>query len=596
MGTKRAAHRSQPEISLQQNRMPLNRPDRFRLIRPTSLGRLFILLCLICLAPYASSSHASPYLPFLGVDPLYKTGRHQSVVQLVARDLDQSVVSSYNIVISNKLRNSQQQLTKQQTNFSHLALDTRTDQLYIGATNYLLKFDSNLRLLAKFKTGPVEDSPQCSPTDCFSIDSKEIKPTNNFNKLLLVEPVQRQLIACGSVKQGACYELPLDEDEQTARPRSSKLANDFVLSETSLIKVPVAANDENSSSIAFIGPANYGHEKARAMYVAVTNTKLGNYRELVPALSARSIASADPFRIIESSFTDTARVDISSHLRDYYLVHYVYGFHHHDQIYFAQVQKRSHLRTQEELGYHTRLSRICASDAGFQSYTEITLECQVTGESRTINYNVLRAATLAKVGSNLADGLGLRSKAMNSAGNEVLLGAFSLAKDHSSRHGDHSAICAFSMSDIERRFKENIHLCYNGSIRSRNMDYIAGSVNDCPEPGVSRFFFCFFFFLVRSSYQTIAVEKFKCLESKTMEIINFNCALNGAVKYEVPVALNEPVFSRLNSAVYEQCCLSSALGKEPQCELHADSGQPVCGRFVGATRSFCAVLEELFKL
>lgn len=420
----------------------------------------------------------------MSVEPFYKANRQQSPQAVRENYLDHSVVSSYNILISNKLRNSQQQLTKQQTNFSHLALDARTDQLYIGATNYLLKFDANLRLLAKFKTGPVDDSPQCSPTDCFSIDSKEIRPTNNFNKLLLVEPVQRQLIACGSVKQGACYELPLDEEDNATSRRASK-SNDFILSEASLIKVPVAANDENSSSIAFIGPANYGHEKARAMYVAVTNTKLGNYRELVPAVSARSVSGADPFRIIESSFTDTARVDISSHLRDYYLVHYIYGFHHHDQIYFAQVQKRSHLRTQEELGYHTRLSRICASDAGFQSYTEITLECQAETNGRTINYNVLQAATLAKVGTNLADGLGLRAKAMNAGSNEVLLGAFSLAKDHSSRHGDHSAVCAFSMSDIERRFKENIHLCYNGSVRSRNMDYIAGSVNDCPEPGVS---------------------------------------------------------------------------------------------------------------
>lgn len=488
MGTNRADHNGSHCQSNRNHQCGMNRPNRFG-YRPTPLSRLLVLLCLVCLAHGSTSPY---HLPYLGVDQYYRNGRPQSSQPVASSSrenyLDQSVVSSYNILISNKLRNSQQQLTKQQTNFSHLALDARTDQLYIGATNYLLKFDSNLRLLAKFRTGPVEDSPQCSPTDCFSIDSKEIKPTNNFNKLLLVEPVQRQLIACGSVKQGACYELPLDEEdtESSNRQRTSK-SNDFILSETSLIKVPVAANDENSSSIAFIGPANYGHEKARAMYVAVTNTKLGNYRELVPAVSARSISSQDPFRIIESSFTDTARVDISSHLRDYYLVHYVYGFHHHDQIYFAQVQKRSHLRTQEELGYHTRLSRICASDAGFQSYTEITLECHVESEGRTINYNVLRAATLAKVGTNLADGLGLRSKSMNSGSNgyEVLLGAFSLARDHSSRHGDHSAICAFSMSDVERRFKENIHLCYNGSVRSRNMDYIAGSVNDCPEPGVS---------------------------------------------------------------------------------------------------------------
>lgn len=479
-------HLNQPN-QINENRL-IWRFNQLWLIPPLLSFLLFInLFCTI-----KASYHQPFYLPY--VDQIYKnsnlnSNRYQTS-SLKDNHQDQSIVSSYNILINNKLRNSQQQLTKQQTNFTHLVLDPRTDRLFIGATNYLLKFDSNLRLIQKTKTGPVDDSPQCSPTDCFSIDSKEIKPLNNFNKILLLDSVQRQLIVCGSVKQGACYELSLDDDNIDQQTFNNRQSPDLILNEANLIKVPVAANDENSSSVAFIGPANYGQEQSRVMYVAVTNTKLGNYRELVPAISARSI-NQDPFRIIESSFTDSARVDISSHLRDYYLVHYIYGFHYHDQIYFAQVQKRSHLRTQEELGYHTRLSRICASDAGFQSYTEITLECILDGEGKTINYNVLRAATIAKVGTNLADGLGLKSKStsMNSGSNgyEVLLGVFSLAKDHSSRFGDQSAVCAFSMADIERRFKENIHRCYNGSIRSRDMSYIAGSINDCPEPGVSTF-------------------------------------------------------------------------------------------------------------
>lgn len=426
-------------------------------------GREYWWLIIICLIriEVASSTYQQHHLPY--------KARDSSIH-------DQAIVSSYNILINNKLRNSQHQLTKQQTNFTHLVLDTKTDQLFIGATNYLLKFDSNLRLLQKHRTGPVDDSPQCSPTDCFSIDSKEIKPTNNFNKILLLDTVQRQLILCGSVKQGACYQLSLLENDQQSK--------DLDLSDSSsLIRVPVAANDENSTSIAFIGPANYGasNEKSRVLYVAVTNTKLGQYRELVPAISARSLGQQDTFRIIESSFTDSARVDISSHLRDYYLVHYIYGFNYHDQIYFAQVQKRSHLRTQEEQGWHTRLSRICASDAGFQSYTEITLECQYGGHRQeVVNYNVLRSATLAKIGSDLADGLGLKSKSIGGY-YEVLLGVFTQSKDHhqhSKNHNHHyqSAVCAFSMSEIEKKFKENIHICYNGSIRSRNMDYIGNEI------------------------------------------------------------------------------------------------------------------------
>lgn len=46
-----------------------------------------------------------------------------------------------------------------------------------------------------------------------------------------------------------------------------------------------------------------------------------------------------------------------------------------------------------------------------------------------------------------------------------------------------SAICIFPLVEIERRFQQNIHMCYNGSTLTRNMHYIAGSVNECPELG-----------------------------------------------------------------------------------------------------------------
>ena len=106
------------------------------------------------------------------------------------------------------------------------------------------------------------------------------------------------------------------------------------------------------------------------MYVAATNSRLGPYRDMVPAIASRSL---DKFSIIEKSFSDQAKVDIEFHMKDYYLVNYIYGFHHHDYIYFANVQKKSHLRALEEWGYVTRLARICQSDAAYNTYTEVTL-------------------------------------------------------------------------------------------------------------------------------------------------------------------------------------------------------------------------------
>ena len=46
-----------------------------------------------------------------------------------------------------------------------------------------------------------------------------------------------------------------------------------------------------------------------------------------------------------------------------------------------------------------------------------------------------------------------------------------------------SAVCIFSLSEIDRRFDENIHNCLNGSTIHRNMEYISGTISEgkCPE-------------------------------------------------------------------------------------------------------------------
>lgn len=54
-----------------------------------------------------------------------------------------------------------------------------------------------------------------------------------------------------------------------------------------------------------------------------------------------------------------------------------------------------------------------------------------------------------------------------------------------SQESSRSAVCIFPLVEIERRFQQNIHRCYNGSTLTRNMHYIAGSVNECPELGGS---------------------------------------------------------------------------------------------------------------
>lgn len=382
-------------------------------------------------------------------------------------------------------------------NFTHIELDSITGNIYVGAINWVFQLNSDsLRVEHAVRTGPIRDSVACAPADCSGVDPTLVQVTNNINKVLLVEPYARMLIVCGSVHQGACARHRLEDISQ----------------HEDLIPLPVSSNDENSSTLAFVGPARYfGVQLTPILYVASTDSRLGPYRDMVPAIAGRSLESGSRlFQIIERSFADSARVDISSNLRDYFLVRYVYGFYANDYVYFAQVQRRSYLRALEELGYVSRLARVCVSDAGFHTYTELTLQCVneagarhhsykhqnrfraksdrwsytdgATGESNNENveeFNLLQDAILVKVGNDLADSLQVER------GSQVLIGVFSTSVDHTSRPGSKSAVCMFPVADIEQSFAENIHLCYNGSVYSRNMDYIAGSVNQCPEPGVS---------------------------------------------------------------------------------------------------------------
>ena len=65
--------------------------------------------------------------------------------------------------------------------------------------------------------------------------------------------------------------------------------------------------------------------------------------------------------------------------RDQFLVNYVYGFNSSSHIYFVTVQKQSHSAGEEEKGYITRLARVCVTDANYDTYTEVTLQCNGTG-------------------------------------------------------------------------------------------------------------------------------------------------------------------------------------------------------------------------
>lgn len=341
------------------------------------------------------------------------------------------------------------------TYFTHLTYDKKRNLLYAGATNRIFQLDmDNIKLIHEVKTGPKLDSPQCHTGGC-SQDDIETYEANNHNKILIYNDVGDTLIACGSVYQGACQIYYLNG----RFPDSSKY-----------IEVALAANDEFSSTYAFIGPSKYqAWKKEDILYVGTTFTNVGDYRHDVPAISSRKLDDLDyaEFSIQQSN------INIDVKYRDHFLVNYMYGFNSSEYAYFVVVQKKSHLA--DEAGFVTRLARICVNDPNYDSYTEVTISCLVDGE----DYNIVRDAKITQAGTKLSQDLGLKKDDF------VLVAVFSPSKEITNEPQNNSAMCIYSLIEIEEIFNENIHSCFNGSIKDRNLGYISGTINDgkCPNVG-----------------------------------------------------------------------------------------------------------------
>ncbi|XP_076249106.1 plexin B [Calliopsis andreniformis] len=347
--------------------------------------------------------------------------------------------------------------------FNHLTIDPATGRLYAGAINRLLQLDSNLRLEEYVSTGPRLDNPQCHATGC---PSRDITTSlmDNVNKLLIADLESQTLIACGSLLQGACEKY--------------KMSNISIKPE--FIPHSVAANDENSSTYAFIGPEKYNAwGQTNILYVGTTFTNRGDYRHDVPAISSRNLHNLE---FAEYTFNKQSIVYIDVKYRDHFLVKYVYGFNASDYAYFVLVQKKSYLPEQEEEGYISRLARSCISDPNYDSYTEVTLQCTVDlGDGKPLVYNLVQDAKVAPAGSDLAMQLGI------SVGDPVFVSVFSPSRGITNEPLSRSAVCIYSLQDIQTKFNENIHMCFNGSTKYRNMGYVSGPIQDgkCPTAGTT---------------------------------------------------------------------------------------------------------------
>ncbi|XP_053539634.1 plexin-B1 isoform X2 [Ictalurus punctatus] len=306
------------------------------------------------------------------------------------------------------------------TEFEHLALHPEPElgRIYVGARDRLFRLSSDLQLEEEVETGPVTDSHECLPpisqTSC-----PLARPTSNHNMLLLIDPYGKVLISCGSVHQGTCQKRDLDA-----------VGNVLFSAQKPVDTQYVAANKPQVSTVGLV--VRQHGERQPVLYVG------RGYTSSQPPISTRNLETEPIF-----SYEETAKLTVVGRLSEYDH-HFVSSFAHNSHVYFLFYRRdlKSQLRD-----YRTYVSRVCLDDTAYYSYVEVPLSCRSAGGK---NYNLLQAARLGLP----------RAGETRRVEKEILLGVFSTRSTSSSEPSNESALCMFSLQELDKRINDTRDLCY----------------------------------------------------------------------------------------------------------------------------------------
>ncbi|XP_061423324.1 plexin-A1-like [Lethenteron reissneri] len=328
---------------------------------------------------------------------------------------------------------------------NHLAVHERTGAVYVGGVNRVYRLAGDLRLGRAHETGPARDNRDCYPPPMVEACRREPAPTDNVNKLLLLDYAGDRLLACGSVYQGVCQLLKPDDLFKLGEPMHR---SEHYLSSVNDSATMFGFVDESSGeSVLFVG------------------TPVGGKVDYFPTLSSRTLKrdaeDADMFGYVYHDEFVSSQLKIPSDTLSSFPgfdIYYVYGFQSGGFVYFLTVQPDTRkLSSDAERRSHfaSKIVRLCEGDTHFYSYVELPIACVKDG----VEYTLLEAAFTAPQGAGLAASLGL------DVTEDVTLAVFSRdRRDRSSPPGD-TALCAFPLRDVNRRIRERIRDCYLGQGR-----------------------------------------------------------------------------------------------------------------------------------
>lgn len=329
------------------------------------------------------------------------------------------------------------------TTLTHLAVHRVTGEVFVGAVNHVFKLAPNLTELRAHVTGPVEDNARCYPPPSMRVCAHHLAPVDNVNKLLLIDYAAHRLVACGSVWQGICQFLRLDDLFKLGEPHHRK---EHYLS---------GAREPDSMAGVIV-------EQGQGPSKLFVGTAVDGKSEYFPTLSSRKLIGdedgADMFSLVYQDEFVSSQIKIPSDTLSLYPafdIYYIYGFVSASFVYFLTLQldtQQTLLDTAGEKFFTSKIVRMCAGDSEFYSYVEFPIGCSWHG----VEYRLVQSAHLAKPGLLLAQALGVP------ADEDVLFTIFSQGQKNRASPPRQTILCLFTLSNINAHIRRRIQSCYRG--------------------------------------------------------------------------------------------------------------------------------------
>uniref|UniRef100_A0A8V1AD63 Plexin-A2 n=1 Tax=Gallus gallus TaxID=9031 RepID=A0A8V1AD63_CHICK len=348
--------------------------------------------------------------------------------------------------------------------FNHLTVHRSTGAVYVGAINRVYKLSGNLTILVAHKTGPEEDNKSCYPPLIVQPCSEVLTLTNNVNKLLIIDYSENRLLACGSLYQGVCKLLRLDDLFILVEPSHKKEHYLSSVNKTGTM-YGVIVRSEGEDGKLFIGTAVDGKQ------------------DYFPTLSSRKLprdpeSSAMLDYELHSDFVSSL-IKIPSDtlaLISHFDIFYIYGFASGNFVYFLTVQPDTPegvSNSASDLFYTSRIVRLCKDDPKFHSYVSLPFGC-VRGDTE---YRLLQAAYLSKPGDVLAKSLNITAQ------EDVLFAIFSKGQKQYHQPPDDSALCVFPIRAVNAQIKDRLQSCYQGE-GNLELNWLLGKDVQCTKAPV----------------------------------------------------------------------------------------------------------------